>query len=166
MLEIKGKERHLKGNIMNKKLSVLFGERGGIIHSVEKETSIIEAVGVLNKFNIGALIVLDKDGVMQGIVTERDIMKLLGSTNEKVGHLTVEQTMTPKDKLIIGNGKDEIGQIMGVMRDNNIRHIPIVDDDNQLQGILSMRDIIRILLTDSRNQVKDLNNYVMAKYPV
>jgi CBS domain-containing protein len=51
------------------------------------------------------------------------------------------------------------------MRDNNIRHLPIVDEDNVLKGVLSMRDIIRILLADSKNKIRDLNDYIMGKYP-
>lgn len=151
--------------VMNKKLRVLFNEKGNVIHSISKDASIVEAVGVLNEFHIGALIVLDEEGHIEGIVTERDILKLLGTTNETVGHLLVKQIMTPKKELIIGNGDDTIEHIMSIMRDNNIRHIPIVDENSVLKGVLSMRDIIRILLADSKNKIRDLNDYIMGKYP-
>lgn len=150
---------------MNKKLHVLFNEKGNVIHSIGKDSDIVEAVRIMNEFHIGALIVLDPDGMIEGIVTERDIMQLLGSTNELVGHVGVKKIMTPNKKLIIGNGDDTIEHIMSIMRDNNIRHIPIVDNKDVLVGVLSMRDIIRILLVDSRNKIKDLNDYIMGRYP-
>ena len=150
---------------MNKKLRVLFNEKGNVIHSIGKDANIVDAVSVLNEFHIGALIVLDEEGHIEGIVTERDILKLLGSTNETVGHLLVKQIMTPKADLIIGNGDDTIEHIMRIMRDNNIRHISIVEEDGVLKGVLSMRDIIRILLADSKNKIRDLNDYIMGKYP-
>jgi len=150
---------------MNKKLRVLFNEKKNVIHSVAEDATIREAVGIMNKFHIGALIVLDPDGMIEGIATERDVMILLGSTDDIVGHLPVNQIMTPKSKLIVGNGDDTIEHIMSIMRDNNIRHIPIIDESEVLQGVLSMRDIIRILLADSKNKISDLNDYIMGKYP-
>ena len=150
---------------MNKKLRVLFSEKGNVIHSTGKDSTIVDAVGIMNEFHIGALIVLDPEGMIEGIITERDIMKLLGSTNDLVGHIAVKEVMTPKEKLIIGNGDDTIEHIMSIMRDHNIRHIPIVDENQVLKGVLSMRDIIRILLADSKNKIQDLNDYIMGKYP-
>ena len=150
---------------MNRRLKVFFDHKGNVIHSVSGDATIKMAVGIMNQYHIGALMVLNFDGLIEGIVTERDVMKLLGSTDEVVGHLPVRQIMTPKEKLIIGNGDDTIEHIMNMMKDNNIRHIPIINEFDELQGVLSMRDIIRILLADSKNKITDLNNYIMGKYP-
>jgi CBS domain-containing protein len=150
---------------MNRKLKVLFKEKGSFVHSVDCDTTIKKAVGILNKYRIGSLIVLNSDGDIEGILTERDVMIKLANTDDLVGNLPVRSIMTPKEKLIIGSGEDTLEHLMNIMTDNKIRHIPIVDKDGILQGLISIRDIIRFLLRDSRRTAKDLNNFIMGNYP-
>ena len=64
--------------------------------------------------------------------------------------------MTPKDKLIVAEPDATLEQLMQVMRDANIRHIPIVDGDGKLTCITSIRDVIRLLLQDSKQKVTHL----------
>lgn len=150
---------------MNRQLKVLFKEQGNIVHSISGDATIKKAVGIMNKYRIGALIVLNFDGEIEGIFTEKDVMKKLASTDDLVGHLPVRSIMTPGEKLIIGSGNDTIDHLMNVMTEHNIRHIPIMDEDGVLQGILSMRDIIKILLEDTTQKVRYLNDYIMGRYP-
>lgn len=150
---------------MNRKLKVLFKEKGNFVHSVDCDTTIKKAVRILNKYRIGSLIVLNSDGDIEGILTERDVMIKLANTDDLVGNLPVRSIMTPKEKLIIGSGEDTLEHLMNIMMDNKIRHIPIVDKDGILQGLISIRDIIRFLLRDSRRTAKDLNNFIMGNYP-
>ncbi len=150
---------------MNRKLKVLFKEKGNVVHSVSCDTTIKKAVEILNKYRIGSLIVLNSDGDIEGIITERDIMIKLANTDDLVGNLLVRSIMTPKEKLIVGSGEDTLEHLMNIMTDNKIRHIPIVDKDGILQGLISIRDIIRFLLRDSKRKAKDLNNYIMGNYP-
>ena len=89
----------------------------------------------------------------------------LANTDDLVGNLPVRSIMTPKEKLIIGSGEDTLEHLMNIMTDNKIRHIPIVDKDGILQGLISIRDIIRFLLKDSKRKAKDLNNFIMGNYP-
>lgn len=151
--------------MMNRKLKVLFREKGNVVHSVSGDTTIKNAVRILNKYRIGALIVLNSDSDIEGIMTERDVMKKLANTDDLVGNLLVRSIMTSKEKLIIGSGEDTLEHLMNIMTDNKIRHIPIVDKEGILQGLISIRDIIRFLLRDSKRTAKELNNYIMGNYP-
>jgi CBS domain-containing protein len=151
---------------MNRKLNELLKSHNYVVHSVKGDDTLKAAVNIMNKFHIGALLVLDdKDGIA-GILTERDIMKKLAATDDLVGHTSVKSIMTPKEKLIIGSGENTIEELMGIMMENKIRHIPILDEDKTLRGLISIRDIIRILLEDSTKKVKHLNNYIMGNYPM
>jgi len=151
---------------MNKKLKVLFKERGNVIHSVSGSTPLKEAVDLMNHHHIGALMVITIDGDIEGILTERDVMKKLSSTDEVVGHLAVRDIMTPTEKVIYTTGSESIGDIMKLLTENSIRHIPIVNADGALEGILSMRDVIRIMLKDSVKMQKTLTEYILGTYPV
>jgi len=150
---------------MNRELRELFDVRKHVIHKVTGDTSIKNAVDILNIHHIGALIVVDDQDEVIGIFSERDVMKKLASTNELVGHLQVKEIMTPKENLISIEGDETIGEIMGVMTEKGVRHLPIIDKDGALHGLISMRDIFRMLLRDARKDVNDLTNYVTGKYP-
>ena len=151
---------------MNKKLNDLLNSRNYVVHSVQSDNTIKAAVNIMNEFHIGALIVMDHKEEIVGILTERDIMKKLAATDDLVGHISVKSIMTPREKLIIGSGENTIEELMNTMMENKIRHIPIMDSENVLRGVLSMRDIIRFLLEDSTQKVKHLNNYIMGNYPM
>ncbi|MBW6515748.1 MAG: CBS domain-containing protein [Candidatus Cloacimonetes bacterium] len=150
---------------MNRELKELFDIRKNVIHAVKGDTTIKDAVDIMNIHHIGALIVLDDQENVIGIFSERDVMKKLASTNDLVGHLPVKEIMTPKENLITIDGEETIGEIMEVMTDKGVRHLPIIDKEGVLHGLISMRDIFRMLLRDARKDVNDLTNYVTGKYP-
>ena len=150
---------------MNKKLNVLFKQRGNVIHSVSGSTQIKDAVDIMNKHHIGALMVISIDGTIEGIITERDVMKKLATTDELVGHQEVRDIMTPRDELIYTTGNESVSSIMKLLTEKKIRHIPIVSEEGHLDGILSMRDVIKILLQDSQKMEQTLTDYISGTYP-
>lgn len=150
---------------MNKKLKVLFKERGNVIHSVSGLTELKKAVDLMNRHHIGALMVITIDGDIEGILTERDVMKKLASTNGTVGHIPVREIMTPGEKVIYTSGDESIGEIMKLLTEKSIRHIPIVNTAGILEGIISMRDVIRMLLKESKQMESTLKDYISGIYP-
>jgi len=151
---------------MNKKLKVLFKERGNVIHSVSGSTPLKDAVDLMNRYHIGALMVITIDGDIEGILTERDVMKELARTNEVIGQMPVRDIMTSAEKLIYTSGDESVGDIMKLLTEHSIRHIPIVNNDGVLEGIISMRDVIRIMLKESEKMQKTLTEYISGTYPV
>lgn len=148
---------------MNRKLKDLFDMRKNVIHSVSSGTTIKDAVDLMNKNHIGALIVIDSEEI-KGICSERDVMIKLASTDDLVGHLPVKEIMTPKEKLIFSDGEQTLEEIMKMMTEKHIRHLPIMEN-GRLAGVISIRDIIRMLLRDARNKSEQLTNYIEGKYP-
>jgi len=150
---------------MNKKLNELFKEKKYKVYSINENSSLKEAVSILVENHIGSLMVLDDHEEIRGIFTERDVIMKLSQTDQQVGRLPVKEVMTSKDKLIIGHDDDKIDYLMQIMTAHKIRHLPIMKRDGSLMGILSIRDIIRVLLRDSKQKVKFLNDYISGKYP-
>lgn len=150
---------------MNRKLKVLFKERGDVIHSVSGSMPLKEAVDLMNQHHIGALMVINVGGEIEGIFTERDVMKKLANTDETVGHLPVREIMTPAEKVISTTGDESINDIMKLLTDNKIRHVPIVSQEGVLEGILSIRDVVRMLLKEARQKEKTLTDYISGTYP-
>jgi len=149
---------------MNRKLIDVCKLKENII-SISPNATIKEAVYQLNKHKIGCLIVMEDTNIL-GIISERDILKKLGTTevNEEIHNIKINEIMTPREKLVVGHPEDTVDYLMSVMNEKKIRHIPLVNDEGKLVCLTSIRDLIRVLLKDSKSKVKYLSDYVQGKY--
>ena len=112
--------------------------------SVTKETLIYEAIRLLVENHITGLPVVDDNMNIEGIVTEKDVLRLLSNSDNKLRK--VEDVMTKK--LISFNLDDSLMNIIKSLNENNFRRVPIVDNE-KLVGIISRKDIIELLLSHS-----------------
>ena len=149
---------------MNKRLIDVCKLKENII-TIEPDATIKDAVYHLNKHKIGCLIVMENTNII-GIISERDILSKLGTTDVKdeIHTTKIIEIMTPKENLVVGHPEYTVEYLMNVMNEKKIRHIPLVSDEGKLVCLTSIRDIIRILLKDSKAKVKYLSDYVQGKY--
>ena len=112
----------------------------------------------LNEYNIGALPVLNKNNVLVGIISERDIIHLISKNSEVlILNKKVEACMT---KSIIFCGKNtRADELMELMTKYKIRHIPIVIKNN-LVGIISIGDVVKRLLEKYKSETLMLREYI------
>lgn len=108
--------------------------------SVEKSLTLKEVTEIMTKNNVGSVIVVD-NGKPVGIITEKDIVRALGSGKDL--NTKAEEIMTAS--LITIREDAPITGALSLMRTNNIRHLPVVNEDGKLTGILSIRDVARAL---------------------
>ena len=153
---------------MKRNVSDLLKEKGHVVYSIRNNKKLKDAVKIFNEKRVGALIVLNEEEEIQGIVTERDILKRLAQTEGEIKDMSVKMIMTPKEKLIVGTPGDSIEYIMKVMTSNRVRHIPIVGGENQLklEGLVSIGDVVKALMTDVAQENKLLKDYIEGTYPV
>ncbi len=119
--------------------------------------TVLEAIQELVSHNIGALPVCDSKGILQGIVSERDLLKTCAQHSRNIGNIRVKDVMT-KD-VIICTPEEDIHDITCTLLEKGIRHVPVLDG-YQVIGIISMRDIVDIQLEDSEETVRFLNEYI------
>jgi CBS domain-containing protein len=136
------------------------------VFSIHIEAIVSDALNILNEKNIGALMVLDSSRNIQGIVTERDIMRRCYHSQTNVKGLAIKDVMTPREKLIVARADDEINDLMGAMTQNRVRHIPVVDEHDKVMGMISIGDIIKAMLKDKDYQIRHLKDYIESKYPL
>ncbi|HUV31032.1 MAG TPA: CBS domain-containing protein [Acidobacteriota bacterium] len=103
--------------------------------------AIDEAMDLLISNRIGCLPVVDNEGKLVGIISDKDIFKKVYETKGDYHSLKVGDVMTAD--LIIGLLEDEITYIAGIMDKNWIRHVPIVEGE-RLVGLVSLGDIIQV----------------------
>ncbi len=142
-------------------------EKGNSVWTINPDSTIEEAVRLMNEKRIGALIVVNAEGEINGIVSERDILKNLASSYCEIKKTAVKVIMTPKEKIIVGLPEDTAEYLMGIMTNNRIRHIPIVGGECKckLLGVVSIGDLVKAVLKDTHFENKLLKDYFSGGYP-
>ncbi len=120
-------------------ISALLSSKAKVV-TIEPTASVADLVGLLTQFKIGCVVVSGSGGQVDGIVSERDVVTALGGTLVDLLTKPVSAIMT-SDVLTVGS-EATFEDLMRLMTDNRIRHIPIVDD-GVLIGIVSIGDIVK-----------------------
>ena len=131
--------------------------KGGDTFSTSPDQSVAVAIQQMAERNIGSLIVLDEAGKMVGIITERDILRAVHKHHYDLSKFTVRDLMTAK--LIIGAPEDSVDHVRGMMTENHIRHLPVVEGDHLL-GVITFHDVAKACLNEASFQNKLLKRYI------
>ena len=119
-------------------------------------TSLEEVVRILGRNSIGALVVVSKNGKIEGIVSERDIVRRL-SWSVTINDLTASDVMT-KDVISVTTNVTS-SDLMQVMTENKCRHLPIVRG-NRLVGMVSIGDVVKRLLEKYNAEVEQMRSFI------
>ncbi len=140
-------------------LGELVKKKGADVFTVKVGNTVETALVTMNEKHIGALIALDDDGKVAGIVSERDLLNVC----HKCGEVKyVKEIMTPKAKLTTLGPKASIQDAMKVFTKNKIRHLPVMEEE-KLLGILSIGDSVKAMLDAMEQENKYLNEYIMGQ---
>lgn len=139
------------------KVERILAQKGPDVYSIQSNARVIEAVNLMNQKHIGALVVLDENQNIAGIVTERDI--LWAVPKKDFQDMPAKDIMTPKDRLISGSKDNDLRYVMSVMSENRIRHLPILDN-GKLVALISIRDVIKALLESAEFEKQVMNDYI------
>jgi CBS domain-containing protein len=130
--------------------------------TVGKETSLKQAMERLIKHKISCLPVTDEDDKVVGIISDKDIFRRVYDTDCKFQTLTVGDCMTTE--VIIGLPDDQLSYIAGVMTENRIRHVPVVDRSG-IVGLISVGDIVKTQMENIKIENRYLKQYIEGSYP-
>ena len=115
--------------------------------SFKTETPISEIALALKDKKIGAVPIVDEDNKLLGIVSERDIVAKLVVEAKDADLTTAKEIMT--SKIITAKLNDDINYTIDVMKNNNIRHMPVLDANNRLTDFFSIRDFLKAEMQDN-----------------
>ena len=111
---------------------------------------------VLADRKIGALLVMSRKKI-HGILSERDVVRVLGANGAAVLEQSVSTVMTRK--VISCRPSDTVGSIMEVMTTGKFRHLPVLDD-GELVGVISIGDIVKWRLREFEDEQQALQDYI------
>jgi CBS domain-containing protein len=129
--------------------------KGGDVCSISSGATVLDALKIMSEREIGALLVKSPAGEIAGILSERDYARKVILVGKSSSSTLVEEIMTPADRMIIARPETTIENCMDLFTGNNIRHLPVLDG-SKLVGMISSRDVIKILVVEKKSQIEYL----------
>jgi CBS domain-containing protein len=134
----------------------LLKSKGYEVWHVSPDTSLLEAVRLMEERDIGALLILEHDE-LKGIISERDFARMVAETGTCILGTSVENYMT-KDVITVDIDQTiEIG--MRLMTDNHIRHLPVMEK-GKVAGMITLGDVVTEILNNKDALIDSLENYI------
>jgi len=133
-------------------------EKGGEVVTCAPETSVKEAAGSLAEHRIGAVVVT-KDGRIEGILSERDIVAAVAS--QGAGALDRSVTAFMTRRVVTCRLTHSTDELMEMMTTERFRHLP-VEEDGQLIGIISIGDVVKRRIAEVQREADSIREYVTS----
>ena len=138
-------------------VGAILKHKGYSVSTISPDAMVSDVATLLAERRIGAVLVIDQEEQMLGIVSERDIVRCLAANGSRMLEMTAGQLMTRT--VHVAHPHTTVDQAMQMMTAGRFRHLPVTDHDT-LVGLISIGDVVkaRIMLQDA--QVESLTAYV------
>lgn len=133
--------------------------KGSAVHTVNVDGKVADAVNVLNGKNIGAVVVVDSNDSVVGILSERDVIRQMKGDAATVLLKPIKSSMT-KDPFTCGL-QTTLDEVLQLMTQKRIRHMPVVTD-GKLTGMVSIGDIVKRKIELAEKEAADLRDYIAS----
>ena len=130
--------------------------KGAAVATITSDTTVAELLAGLSEHNIGAMIVMDSDGLV-GIVSERDVVRRLNERGAGLLDLPVSEIMTTV--VVTCSPADTIDDLTALMTENRVRHVPVIDQ-GRLSGIVSIGDVVKRRMEELKSEQEQLQTYI------
>ncbi len=141
------------------KVSEILHKKGPAVKTVRPDETALELSEQLRAERIGAMIVSSDGVTIEGIVSERDLAYGLAAHASNLPRMTVERLMTKV--VVVCSPEDSINEVMSVMTQKRIRHLPVKEGD-KLVGIISIGDVLKHRLNEIQLEADVLRDYARA----
>ena len=131
--------------------------KGHQVESVQPGAKLAAAVTTLGEKRIGAVLVLNVAGHIEGILSERDIVRVLSERGAAVLEEPVSNVMTKR--VVSCRPSDTVSGIMEMMTLGKFRHLPVVDD-GRLVGLISIGDVVKWRVQEYEREQEALRDYI------
>ncbi len=140
------------------KVSDILSAKGHFVLTTDRHTFLSETLMAMVELNFGAAVVVDDAGEPVGIISERGIARALHEVGAEALHKTVEFIMEPVE--FIATEASSVPDLMTQMTNRRTRHIPVVDESGQLDGIVSIGDLVKARMDELEFDRQNLIDYV------
>jgi CBS domain-containing protein len=141
-------------------ISTLLADKGSAVATIRGDASVADAVDELSRHHVGALVVSPDGETIEGIVSERDVVRQLSERGSAVLAEPVSSIMSATVSTC--SLDDDTESLMRTMTDKRFRHVPVVDD-GRLCGIVSIGDVVKNRIEELEKNRSELIEYITAR---
>jgi CBS domain-containing protein len=138
----------------------ILARKGSHVFTIGKDATVLEAALLMNEHKIGALVVTEHGQVI-GLFSERDILRRVVGEQRDPARTTVGDTMTTE--LVCCTPETTIEEARSTMKNRRIRHLPLVDEQRRLQGLISIGDLNAFEATSQEETIFLLQEYIYGR---
>lgn len=142
-------------------VDAILKHKGSRVWTIPGEATVFEAVQLMAGRNIGALVVLSRNG-LEGIFTERDYTRKVVLHGKSSKETLVSEILSPK--LIVAAPDSTIEDCMRLMTENRVRHLPVLNG-MELVGLVSIGDLVNWIISAQNVEIGQLHSYISGQYP-
>ncbi|WP_337176786.1 CBS domain-containing protein [Paludisphaera sp.] len=132
--------------------------KGRRVVTIESGATVDEAVAKLVGNNVGSLPVVE-EGRLVGVISERDVLRLMHHRGEGFGRLRVAEVMTCHP--VTCRAADAVDDVMGLMTERRVAKVPVVEGDD-LVGVVSVGDVVKLLYEKVSSENRHLLSYIQG----
>ena len=134
--------------------------KGRDVVAISASATIAEAARLLTDRRIGALLVKDGSGALGGIISERDLVQAIAQAGAAALTHSVADHMTPEPETCVES--DTVESLMEAMTHGRFRHVPVLDDQDRLCGMISIGDVVKTRIAETVSEAAALRDYISA----
>ena len=138
-------------------VKAILERKGHDVFTLGPNDNLSEAINILAEKRIGALVITNGDRKIVGILSERDIVRVLAREGAAALSLPVRSAMTPKVKIC--NENHTVNEVMEIMTAARFRHLP-VEKNGLLDGIVSIGDVVKRRIEDVEREAEEIKAYI------
>jgi|SRR6185312_6340075 CBS domain-containing protein len=138
-------------------VKAILDSKGHDVLTLGPNEKLSDAIRILAEKRVGALVITNGDRKIVGILSERDIVRVVAKLGAGALDLTVREAMTPKVKIC--NENHTVNEIMEIMTTGRFRHLP-VERDGLLYGIVSIGDVVKRRIEDVEREAEEIRAYI------
>ena len=139
------------------KLSAILATKGSKVVTISPHETVRSLLAALTDNKVGALVVSVDGRSISGIVSERDVVRAF-TENDNASNLPVSAIMT--SEVFVAPPDAHVDELMEIMTARRVRHIPVTNDSGQLEGIVSIGDIVKSRLGELESEKEALLGYI------
>lgn len=138
----------------------ILSDKGRDVVAIDSGASLHDAARLLSLKKIGALIVKGEGGALAGIISERDLVKAIAEAGAKALQDSVAHHMTRAP--VTCAEAQGVEAVMEIMTRGRFRHVPVLDDQGRLCGMVSIGDVVKTRIAETVNEAAALRDYISA----
>ena len=139
----------------------ILAAKGSDVATVTQAASLADAAQLLRDRGVGALVVSGDGRAIEGIISERDVVRTIAAHGASALGRTVGSAMSTD--VVTCACTDGVDRLMSLMTERRIRHLPVVGDDGKMAGIISIGDVVKSRVTHLESENQALFEYIQGR---